>query len=199
MSWAGSSESFRFLFLLLQIYRNFKNKIFEEFLFYRFIFWSAAKVLQLEILSYWNACLTCRYYTSTVYMGTVSWSAAVCRTIYIWSFFSFLLLFHFIVSNYSPIFFLILGQNKMYKLLIRLDGLSQCPWTGAQLCWDAEIQRASCVRMWWPIPRKSILAIESEPDGRADGNYCSHLVQWGIARLALIKCSVIFHMFRRIV
>lgn len=52
MSWAGSSESFRFLFLLFQIYRNFKNKIFEEFLFYRFIFWSSAKVLQLEILSY---------------------------------------------------------------------------------------------------------------------------------------------------
>lgn len=32
-----------------------------------------------------------------------------------------------------------------------------------------------------------------------DGNYCSHLVQWGIVRLVLIKYSVIFHMFRRIV
>lgn len=51
MSWTRSSESFRFLFLLLQICRNFKNEIFEEFLFYRFIFWSAAKVLQLENLS----------------------------------------------------------------------------------------------------------------------------------------------------
>lgn len=87
----------------------------------------------------------------------------------------------------------------MCKLLICSDDLSQCPWTGAQLCWDAEMQRASCVRMWWPILRKSVSAIESEPDGRADGNYCSHLVQWGIARLVLIKCSVIFHMFRRIV
>lgn len=74
---------------------------------------------------------------------------------------SFFLFFYFIVSNCSPVFFLILGQNKICKLLTCSDDLSQCAWTGTQLCWDPEMQRTFCVRMWWPILRKSISAIES--------------------------------------
>lgn len=133
--WAGPGlqsllESF-FFFLLLQIYRNFKNEIFEEFLFYMFIFWSSAKVLQLENLSYflenldiwhwsqqtclpikiaeennWSACLVWVLRWCCVGTGTVSsWSAATCRPSYLaFLFFFYFILLFLIVHQYFSLF-----------------------------------------------------------------------------------------------
>lgn len=121
VSWTRSSESFRFLVLFCRSIEILKMRFLRNFCFAGLIFWSTAKVLQLENLSYflenlgiwhwlrqtclpiksaekndWNACLTCRHYTSTVSALARSPGPQQCVVPYI-SGLSFLFRFYFIL------------------------------------------------------------------------------------------------------